>query len=201
MEVSISRFGADGPSDARQVRSRKALSDALLALLEERAFDQLTIREISARAGIGYATFFRHYTDKETLLSDVASTEIADLLARAMPLLSNDDSLASSRELCRHVGEHRKLWAALLAGGAAGIVRDEFIRQARAIAARTPTKAASWLPADLAVVHGTGGTIDLLAWWLARDADYPSDQIASILDKLIVAPVVGELSLRRDMVG
>ena len=120
MEASISRFGADGPSDARQVRSRKALSDALLALLEEKPFDQLTIREISARAGIGYATFFRHYPDKESLLSDVASEEITDLLARASPLLLGIDSLEPAHALCTHVAEHRALWSALLTGGAAG---------------------------------------------------------------------------------
>ena len=55
--------------DARQVRSRHALHQALLALLEEKPFDQITVREISARAGTGYATFFRHYPTKEALLS------------------------------------------------------------------------------------------------------------------------------------
>jgi len=190
MEASISRFGADGPSDARQVRSRKALSDALLALLEEKPFDQLTIREISARAGIGYATFFRHYPDKESLLSDVASEEITDLLARASPLLLGIDSLEPAHALCTHVAEHRALWSALLTGGAAGIVRDEFIRQARALAAGGTRKPPSWLPSDLAVVHGAGGTLDLLAWWLAQDTDYPAGQIAEILDRLIIAPVV-----------
>jgi AcrR family transcriptional regulator len=192
MEASISRFGADGPSDARQVRSRKALHDALLILLEEKPFDQLTIREIASRAGIGYATFFRHYPDKDSLLSDVASEEISDLLARASPLLLGFDSLGSARALCSYVAAHRPLWAALLTGGAAGIVRDAFIRQARALAARTTRKPPTWLPADLAVVHGAGGTIDLLAWWLAQDADYLPEQIAGILDKLIIKPVIGK---------
>ncbi|MEJ2408710.1 MAG: helix-turn-helix domain containing protein [Novosphingobium sp.] len=61
------------PTDARWIRSRKALNAALPALLEERAFDQLTIREITARTSTGYATFFRHYPDKEALLNDVAT--------------------------------------------------------------------------------------------------------------------------------
>ena len=69
--LSQTRKGPAG--DARQVRSRRALSGALLALLEDKPFDQLTIREISAKAGTGYATFFRHFPDKEALLGDVAS--------------------------------------------------------------------------------------------------------------------------------
>jgi|EndMetStandDraft_2_1072991.scaffolds.fasta_scaffold00701_4 AcrR family transcriptional regulator len=194
MEATISRLGAERPSDARQVRSRKALYDALLALLEEKPFDQLTIREISARADIGYATFFRHYPDKESLLSDVASEEIADLLNRASPLLLGFDGLEPSLALCRHVVQHRALWAALLTGGAAGIVRDEFIRQARVLATKATRDPPSWLPADFAVVHGAGGTIDLLAWWLAQDADFPAERIAGILDRLIIAPLGGKIA-------
>lgn len=190
MEGAV-RFDKDGPGDARQVRSRTALRGALLALLREKPFDQITIREISARAGTGYATFFRHYPTKEALLGDVASQEIADLLAMTTPLLYADSASASTLALCAHVGEHRRLWSALLTGGAAGIVRDEFIRQARLLAEGAP-RPESWLPPDLAVVHGTGGTIDLLAWWLAQGDDaLPVAEIAAILDRLVITPLVG----------
>lgn len=190
MEAAISRIHREGPSDARQVRSRSALTRALLELLEEKPFDQLTIREISQRAGTGYATFFRHYATKEALLSDVASEEIADLLARTIPVLHDSNSYESTHALCRHVAEHRNLWTALLTGGAAGIVREEFIRQARKLP-REFAGPQSWLPADLGVVYGTGGTIDLLAWWLSQAEAYTPEQIAGILNRLIIAPLVG----------
>jgi len=186
--------------DARQVRSRRALHRALLDLLEEKPFDQITIREISARAGTGYATFFRHYPTKEALLSDVASEEIAGLLAMTVPILNDADSLESTRALCAHVGEHRKLWSALLAGGAAGIVRDEFIRQARELA-RSTVAVQDWLPEDLGVVYGTGGTIDLLAWWLANGEALGSEEIAAILNRLIIQPLVGRRLPRPAMAG
>lgn len=185
------------PTDARQVRSRRALAGAMLALLEESAFDQVTIREITARAGTGYATFFRHYPDKEALLGDVASQQIASLMAMVLPILGSASSAEMTRALCRHVADHRKLWSALLTGGAAGILRAEFIRQARDLA-RGMAEPDSWLPADLAVVYGTGATIDLLAWWLAQVADYPADEIAAILDRLIIAPLLGD---RADLFG
>lgn len=182
------------PTDARQLRSRRALTGALLALLGEMPFDQVTIREITARAGTGYATFFRHYPDKEALLGDVASQEIASLLAMVMPLLGSGGSGKTTSALCRHVGENRKLWFALLTGGAAGILRAEFIRQARDLVRNDLVldmeQPESWLPSDLAVVYGTGSTIDLLAWWLAHDDMWSADQIAAILDRLIIAPLL-----------
>ena len=179
----------DAPTDARQVRSRKALTGALLALLEEKSFDQVTIREISARSGTGYATFFRHYATKEALLGDVASQQIASLLAMTVPILHDANSDESTRALCRYVDQHRPLWTALLTGGAAGIVREEFIFQARslAIGAQTP----GWLPSDLGVIYGTGGTFDLLAWWLGQERAYSADEVAAILNRLIIAPLMG----------
>jgi AcrR family transcriptional regulator len=190
MAATIISYKRDEPGDARQIRSRKALEGALLALLEEKPFDQITIREISARAGTGYATFFRHYPTKEALLSDVASEEIAGLIAMTVPILNDANSYASTRALCDYVGRHRKLWSALLTGGAAGILREEFIRQARQLATRLENHR-NWLPADLGVVYGTGATIDLLAWWLAQEEEFAPEQIAGILNRLIIAPLVG----------
>lgn len=177
------------PTDARQLRSRKALTGALLSLLEEKSFDQLTIREISARAGTGYATFFRHYPTKEALLSDVASEEIAGLLRLTVPILFDVDSYSSVLALCNYVDDHRNLWSALLTGGAAGILRDEFIRLGREVSERIE-HASGWIPDDLAIAYGTGGTIDLLAWWLAQEPDtYSPAEIAAFLDKLVVTPL------------
>jgi len=195
MATNMTAPRKEAPSDARQVRSRNALTAALLGLLEEGPFDQLTIREITARAGTGYATFFRHYPTKEALLSDVASEEIADLLAMATPILYDNNSLESVLALCTYVAERRKLWFALLTGGAAGILREEFIRQARELA--QTSLLVDWLPADLGVVHGTGATIDVLAWWLAQEEDYPPSEIAEILNRLVISPLVGDNAGRR----
>ena len=103
--------------EIRNTRTRPALAGALLSLLEEKSFDQVTVREITARAGIGYATFFRHYTDKDALLNELAEQQISQLIAMTLPLLYTVDSRASTRALCAYVWEHRKIWTALLTGG------------------------------------------------------------------------------------
>ena len=193
MDGKLTGFRKDAPTDARQVRSRKALNATMLALLEQRPFDQITIREIAGHAGIGYATFFRHYPTKEALLGDVASDEIAHLLAMTIPVLRDADSFESTLALCRYVEQHRALWSALLAGGAAAIVRNEFIRQARGLVGQVETPV-TWLPADLGVVHGTGATFDLLAWWLGHAPEMAPDAVAPLLHRLIIAPLIGDRS-------
>lgn len=179
-------------TDARLVRTRAALCSTLLALLEEKPFDQVTIREVTSKAGVGYATFFRHYPDKEGLLHDLAARQISQLLAMTMPILYTVDSRASCRALCAYVWQHRKLWSALLTGGAAGAMREEFIRQARQLAAAQHNPD-TWLPGDLRVVFSVGGTIEILAWWLKQREPLSADRMAEILDRLVVTPSIAGL--------
>jgi AcrR family transcriptional regulator len=176
--------------DARVRRSRAALRAALLDLIETTPFEAVTIRDLCARAGIGYATYFRHYPDTASLLDDLAAEEIAGLLAQAMPITMGVDSRAGCRALCNYVAGHRSLWSALLTGGAAAKLRAEFVRQARAaVPPGAPIR--DWLPLDLAITVGASGVLDTLAWWLSRGQDLSVDQIADILDRLVIAPAMG----------
>ena len=188
MDRSSSALTASTP-DARIVRTRTALHDSLLALLEEKPFDDITVRDISARAGIGYATFFRHYPSKAALLDELAADEIAELLTLALPDLRAVDTRAAAMAMCRHVDERRALWSVLLTGGAAGRMREEFIRQA---AANVPdvVHSNSWLPDDLKVFFGVAGAVEILSWWLYRGRHFTIEQAAEIVDRLVVAPMV-----------
>lgn len=169
-------------------RTRAALAEAVLSLLEEKNFDQVTVREITARAAVGYATFFRHYADKEALLNELAEQQISQLIAMTLPLLYTVDSRASTQALCAYVWEHRKLWTALLTGGAAGIMKAEFIRQAQQLAARQPG-VDDGIPTELKVLIPVSSTIEILAWWLAQARPLPVQRMAETLDRLVVTPV------------
>lgn len=46
------------------------LRDAALALFAERGYDQTTVADIAARAGLTERTFYRHYADKREVLFD-----------------------------------------------------------------------------------------------------------------------------------
>ncbi|MBE6127531.1 MAG: TetR/AcrR family transcriptional regulator [Erysipelotrichaceae bacterium] len=72
--------------DARISRSKKALRESLIQLLQERSFDKVTVKDICAHAGINKMTFYSHYQDKYDLLDDcgkaVASRWLAEVKAR-----------------------------------------------------------------------------------------------------------------------
>jgi AcrR family transcriptional regulator len=59
--------------------ARGRLAAAALELFGEHGFEQTTVAEIAARAGLTERTFFRHYTDKREVLF-AGSSELQDLL-------------------------------------------------------------------------------------------------------------------------
>jgi AcrR family transcriptional regulator len=175
--------------DARAVRTREALRHALLRLLGTKPLDQITIRDISASARVGYTTFFRHHTTKDSLLNDVAAEQIKRLIDLVLPVLDAGDTRAVSVALCTYVDQHRALWSTLLTGGAAGALREEFMRISRQIAA-TRSQPDHWLPNEVAVILVISATIELLAWWLRQKYPLTIEQIAKIHDRIVVSPTL-----------
>lgn len=177
------------PTDARRVRTRECLHAALLGLLETTPFEQVTIREIARAAGVSYPTYFRHFPSKEALLHDVAAGQIAELLERALPILFAADSRRSCTTVFEYVSERRILWSILLTGGAANMLKQEFVRQAKSVAERRGA-AGGWLPDELRVIFAVSATVEILAWWLQQGSDFAIERMAEILDRLVVAPAM-----------
>lgn len=60
------------PSSYHHGNLRRALIDATLDLIGEKGMKSFTIREVAKRAGVSHAAPYRHFSDKEALLSTVA---------------------------------------------------------------------------------------------------------------------------------
>lgn len=176
-------------SDARAVRTRQALRQALLGLLESRPWEQITIRDIAATAGIGYTTFFRHHSTKEALLDDLAAEEIQRLIDLAIPIVEAESPLAASEALFEHVHQHRALWSTLLTGGAASTLREALLHSALQYAASQP-QAGHWLMVELATRLLVGGTIEVLAWWLRQSEPLPVKEVAELHLRAVILPHV-----------
>src|SRR5207253_1294102 len=54
--------------DRRVQRTRQLLAHALIGLMVERGYDQVTVQDILDRSGIGRSTFYIHFKSKEALL-------------------------------------------------------------------------------------------------------------------------------------
>jgi AcrR family transcriptional regulator len=192
MEAAIKRRAQDFlMTDARIAKTRAALAEAVLALAGEKDFGDVTIAEIAQRAGIGYATFFRHYTDKDALLSDVAEVLVDELIGLILPALLAEDTLTASIALCRFVDGRRTICRALLAGGAEAAVRRELIERTAERAEALHLPQPEGLPASLLIMHAVTATVGLLGWWLEHEG-IDATAMGAIINRLVMAPVRGD---------
>jgi len=175
--------------DPRNQRTRSAVKAALVDLLASQPFDQVLVRDIVARAGIGNATFFRHYRDKAQVLEEVAQDFFEQASGAMLPALGDRHSDLGARHLCRFVDEHRVVYTALLTGGAGGQIRADFIEktaeQAFALAADQPLR----LPGRLAVIYPLSAIVAILAWWLGEVPETPTDEVAELIARLVFKPM------------
>lgn len=181
--------------DARVVRTRNALRQAMIDLASEQPLEAITVRAIATRAGIGYATFFRHYTDKEALLADVADVLTGDFLAQVRPLLMEKDRRGAARSLCAFVEGQLPIHQALIAGGAGETVRAGMLRQTLETLGRARSAAPRGPLDDLLLFHLTSAILNLLAWWLRNRDSVDAETMAEIIERAVLTPV-GALRLK-----
>ena len=65
--------------DPRIARSRAALREAFIALIEERGIDGFSVGDLCASAGLNRGTFYNHFRDKESLLASFEDEVIEGL--------------------------------------------------------------------------------------------------------------------------
>ena len=79
--------------DLRVRRTRAALRDALIDLISEKGFDAVTVGDITERAMVNRATFYRHYQDKYVLVSSIFQDAVDTLIGELGPPPDNLDTI------------------------------------------------------------------------------------------------------------
>lgn len=69
-------------ADRRVGRTQQLLFDALLALVQEKRYNKITVQEILDRANVGRSTFYAHFQDKDDLLTgNFATLAVGEVFA------------------------------------------------------------------------------------------------------------------------
>src|SRR5690242_8768698 len=110
--------------DRRVKRTQKALARALIELTLEKGYEAITIRDITDKAEVGYATFFRHYHDKDALLKDVLDVVLDELTGLLTAPMSEANHEIIGTLIFRYVQGHSEVVIVLLSSRAsAALVR------------------------------------------------------------------------------
>jgi AcrR family transcriptional regulator len=158
-------------TDRRILRTRDTLGDALVALMHEKNFDEITVQDLLDRAGVGRSTFYVHYCDKQ----DLFMSDVEDFFENFSTALKRDvaspNRLLPGKELFTHIRQVREFYSAMVNSGKMNDVqalgRGFF---ARSIDGRLQTAGLEIEPVRRsAQAHALAGSFfSLLDWWIDK---------------------------------
>jgi AcrR family transcriptional regulator len=160
-------------TDARVRRTRDALGDALVALMQEKPFDTITVQDVLDRANVSRSTFYTHYSDKDDLLMSDAE-EFFEAISMALSQHGDkSDRVFPVQEFFAHLSNVQPFFKALVKSGKyqenMELAREHFARGIERRLAELP-RGQSIPPHELpaiAFAHA-GALMSLLMWWLDR---------------------------------
>lgn len=174
--------------DRRIERTDQLLKDALVALILEKGYEAVTIKDITERANVAYVTFFRHYKEKDGLLGRMLENVVETLAAA----VDENDPVASKQKDClifEHAQQNHRLYRILLSSpGAMPIVkRVKAVIAARALEkCRALFEGETAIPPEIFAFHMASSLLSVLQWWLENDMPYPPERMAEIYSQLVV---------------
>ena len=182
--------------DRRVRKTRDRLGDALVALLIEKPFDDITVQEVLDRARVSRSTFYSHFRDKNDLfLSD--SDEFLEGFANALSRFGDkSDRVAPVQELFAHVADVRPFYNALVESGKIQDVwelgREHFARGIEKRLGEISRGRTIPVGRRLAIAHGLAGSLfSLLAWWVRNGADRSAKEMDELFHQMVWAGCQG----------
>jgi AcrR family transcriptional regulator len=175
--------------DRRVRRTRGRLHTALIELILERGYDQITVQDILDRADVGRSTFYHHYQGKDQLLlSGMDELETALTTRPAgTPVSSSTSLMAPLWPLFEHAATNHRLYRSLLGSRATTLA----LRAGRKLVTEVLTR---HLRAELAIEDGDqidmavafliNGLLGLITWWLDTQPRLTAEQVFAQFDGL-----------------
>ena len=186
---------AQSAGNLRIRRTQKLLRDALVELIEERGFEALTVSEITARALVSRAAFYRNYHDKYDLVEKIFAEAMGKLL-NTVGDLGQEHPAEIWVRFFEHIAEYERLYRALLGkngspwfvrkmrAALAGLINERGQLPHGPIGGDQPTHsfADAFVPDLVSALF-----VEAITWWLEQGRPYPPREIATRTARLASA--------------
>lgn len=174
-------------TDRRAQKTRQALTDALLRLLKDTAWEDISIQQLCAEANCGRTTFYAHHPHKDSLLVAAMHTWRDSMLSQAAAPETRREPFAYLTPLVNHMAEQRAVFRSVMGRRGSGPVEREFRALVLQLLQATPPCAPHAPPApdwDLTARFIAGGWVDLMKWWVETPSPVPSQALMARMRQL-----------------
>jgi AcrR family transcriptional regulator len=112
--------------DRRILKTQEALKQAVIELMAEKQFDEITIQDLSDKANLSRGTIYLHYEDKYDLLDKLIESHISELRVRC-EMSADLDFIEATLIWTEYFEEHYSFFSMMLASKGAPYFRNRFL--------------------------------------------------------------------------
>lgn len=177
-------------------RTRRALYEALLSLLEDQELASISVRDIVRAADLNRATFYLHYRDKDDFVRQAFDELFEELIGEVRAFVDARSTLSPEAppdvfvDMFRQMGERPALFLRLLGDGTTDgfgakfntFIENETLRHWPDVGGPVPPGQA---PIDFRARYVSSATLGTITWWLTNGASEPAETVTGWLWALL----------------
>ncbi|WP_028776745.1 TetR/AcrR family transcriptional regulator [Shimazuella kribbensis] len=180
--------------DRRIIKSKTALKEALLLLMQKKDFNQITITEIVRHADLNRGTFYKHYPFKEELLDEIMDDVIKDLIASYREPYQNvstfilRDLTASAIKIFHHVEKYANFYVLVVKSNALSGFYKRIGNELKQLALQDLSTYKTEDPdlnRELSASYQSYAILGMIIEWINQGFKYSSTYMAEQLLKII----------------
>lgn len=177
--------------DRRVLKSQKAIKNAVIELMSEKSFNQITIQDISDRADVSRRTIYLHYQDKFDLLDKLIDSyinELKEICEWACELPWRDADLV----FLEYFERNYLFFSTILASKGASSFRSrflDFLIEAYRDEVDMTEEKNKGLTEDVMLRFMATSFVGVLEWWITNEMPYPpnvmANQVGILLERIV----------------
>lgn len=177
--------------DRRILKSQEAIKTALIVLMSEKSFDDITIQDIADRANVNRGTIYLHYLDKFDLLDKIMEEHINNM-RNFCESATEMDYIESTVHCMEYLESNHLFFSTMLASEGASYFRSRFlefnIKEFKKDVEITKGKNLGHNE-DVIVQFVANAYVGVVEWWLKNGMPYPprvmAEQVGDLLERIV----------------
>ena len=181
--------------DRRIEKTQALLHEALGALIREKPYDEIVLKEVLDRANVGRSTFYTHFRDKDELLASSIHQMLGIFHAAGLPASGKKDDriIRFSLPVFEHIHLHRQAGASGMGTRGRAIIHEHLQKvlaeriaddMGKVLPARRKTP--GQIPQDLLVRYVASTFVLVLNWWVESNSPLKPKEVNELFRGLII---------------
>lgn len=182
---------AEEKQDRRIRRTKGLMRDALIELMTEKPFSEITAKDITEKADLNRSTFYLHYDNVFGLLDEMEN-EVVETFARMIEEIKVEPDKAWEypvvERICDYIVKNPKLCYGLLVNSRSDRLTERLTKVMKEKGKKARQEMGMDMEgrtADYIYQFIVCGTIAMVKHWLAEGMSLPKEEMMELLEKMM----------------